>query len=111
MSEAQAKREADRCMVCGRCGNCRSCLDLFGCPAFFVDSSGIHIDPDCALDIFERLGARHLVPVHWGTVNLRLGLPSMPRRRLAKIAAERGKNGVSILAHGEQLSLQHVVEP
>ena len=72
---------------------------------------GVHIDPDCALDIFERLGARHLVPVHWGTLHLRLGLPSMPRRRLEKIAATRSFEGVSILAHGEQLSLQHVVKP
>lgn len=67
---------------------------------------GVHIDPDCALDIFERLGAKHMVPVHWGTLHLRLGLPSMPRRRLAKIAGERNAAGVRILAHGEQLSLQ-----
>jgi hypothetical protein len=44
-------------------------------------------------------------------VNLRLGLPSMPRRRLAKIAAARGFAGVSILAHRERLALQHVVKP
>ena len=66
---------------------------------------GIHIDPDCALDIFERLGAKALVPVHWGTVNLRFGLPSMPRRRLAKVAAARGVGGVQILAHRERLVL------
>ncbi len=66
---------------------------------------GIHIDPDCALDIYERLGARAMVPIHWGTVNFRLGLPSMPRRRLAKIAAERSIRGVEILAHGQQLAL------
>jgi len=67
---------------------------------------GIHIDPDCALDIFERLGAKHLVPVHWGTLHLRLGLPSMPRRRLAKIAQQRNAAGVRILAHGEALPLR-----
>lgn len=66
---------------------------------------GVHIDPDCALDIYERLGARALVPVHWGTLHLRLGLPSMPRRRLAKIAAARSVGGVRILGHGEQLAL------
>ncbi len=67
---------------------------------------GIHIDPDCALDIFERLGARALVPVHWGTVHLPFGLPSTPRRRLAKIADQRGKTGgVRVLAHGESLGL------
>lgn len=66
---------------------------------------GVHIDPDCALDIYERLGARTLVPIHWGTVHLRLGLPSMPRRRLAKIAATRNLGGVHILRHDEQLPL------
>jgi L-ascorbate metabolism protein UlaG (beta-lactamase superfamily) len=72
---------------------------------------GVHIDPDCALDIYERLGARNMVPVHWGTLHLRLGLPSMPRRRLAKVVSERAKAGVRILAHGERLSLDDVVEP
>ena len=72
---------------------------------------GVHIDPDCALDIFERLGAKALVPVHWGTVNLRFGLPSMPRRRLAKVAAARGVGGVRILAHRERLVLASSVTP
>jgi L-ascorbate metabolism protein UlaG (beta-lactamase superfamily) len=66
---------------------------------------GIHIDPDCALDIYERLGARAMVPVHWGTLHLRLGLPSMPRRRLAKVASARGIAGVKVLAHGGALAL------
>ena len=66
---------------------------------------GVHIDPDCALDIFERLGARRLVPVHWGTVNLRLGPPSAPRRRLEQIAAARAVPGVAVLAHGGALRL------
>jgi L-ascorbate metabolism protein UlaG (beta-lactamase superfamily) len=71
-----------------------------------VMDGGIHIDPDCALDIFERLGARTLVPVHWGTVHLPLGLPGTPRRRLAKVAHERGKtDAVRVLAHGESLGL------
>jgi hypothetical protein len=43
--------------------------------------------------------------VHWGTVNLRLGLPSMPRRRLEHVAAAREVEGVKVLAHGEQLRL------
>lgn len=71
-----------------------------------VMDGGIHIDPDCALEIFERLGARTLVPVHWGTVHLPFGLPGTPRRRLARIARERGKTDrVRVLAHGESLGL------
>lgn len=67
---------------------------------------GVHIDPDCALDIYERLGAKALVPVHWGTVNLRFGLPSAPRRRLAQVAGERSVGGVQILAHRERFALK-----
>jgi L-ascorbate metabolism protein UlaG (beta-lactamase superfamily) len=71
-----------------------------------VMDGGIHIDPDCALDIFERLGARSLVPVHWGTVHLPFGLPGTPRRRLVQSARERGKTDrVRVLAHGESLGL------
>jgi len=66
---------------------------------------GVHIDPDCALDIYERLGAKALIPVHWGTVNLRLGLPSMPSKRLTKVASVRGVGGVQVLQHGQQLEL------
>ena len=55
---------------------------------------GIHIDPDCALDIYERLGARALVPVHWGTLHLRFGLPraaraGSPRSPRAQAVRER----------------------
>lgn len=67
---------------------------------------GVHIDPDCALDIFERLGAKALVPVHWGTVNLRLGGPaSMASRRLQQVAAARGVERVRVLRHGQSLDL------
>jgi len=45
-SEIQARGEASRCLFCGMCGNCRACLDLFGCPAFYVDGDHIAIDPD-----------------------------------------------------------------
>jgi L-ascorbate metabolism protein UlaG (beta-lactamase superfamily) len=71
-----------------------------------VFDRGIHIDPDCALDIFERLGARTLVPIHWGTVQLPFGLPSTPRKRLTQVAQVRGKTDVvRVLAHRESLGL------
>jgi L-ascorbate metabolism protein UlaG (beta-lactamase superfamily) len=67
---------------------------------------GIHIDPDTALDIAQRLGARAMIPVHWGTVHLRLGPPAAPRRRLEKIAhAEGASELVRVLDHGEALRL------
>jgi L-ascorbate metabolism protein UlaG (beta-lactamase superfamily) len=66
---------------------------------------GVHIDPDTAVAIYERLGAKALVPVHWGTLNLRLGRPSAPKRRLEALVEERGLGGVHVLAHGESLVL------
>lgn len=67
---------------------------------------GIHIDPDAALSIFERLGAAAMVPIHWGTLNLRLGSPTAPRRRLVEAAAERGKDThVRVLGHGDSLAI------
>jgi heterodisulfide reductase subunit A len=45
LTENAARREATRCLVCGMCGNCRTCLDLFGCPAFYVEEEQVHIDP------------------------------------------------------------------
>ncbi len=66
---------------------------------------GVHIDPDCALDIYQRLGARRLVPVHWGTVNLRLGPPSAPRRRIEQLARARQIAGVTVLGHGQALAV------
>lgn len=69
---------------------------------------GVHIDPDCALDIFERLGAKTMVPVHWGTLNLRLGPPSMPKRRFFAQARDRQLlDIVSILGHGDCLTIKN----
>lgn len=68
---------------------------------------GIHIDPDGALDIFERLGAATMVPIHFGTVHLPLGLAQTPRWRLQKIARLRGAEAtVRVLAHREPLILR-----
>jgi L-ascorbate metabolism protein UlaG (beta-lactamase superfamily) len=67
---------------------------------------GVHIDPDTALHLAERLKARYMVPVHWGTVNLRLGPASAPRKRLQEIATQTGKEqNVRILDHGQELDL------
>lgn len=68
---------------------------------------GVHIDPDTALHIAERLGARAMVPIHWGTVHLRLGPPSMPRRRLVAVAGERELSAlVRVLGHGDTLEVR-----
>jgi len=67
---------------------------------------GVHIDPDTALALSERLGARSLVPIHWGTVSLRLGPTSGPKTRLQRVAQEQDKTDlVRVLAHGETMTL------
>lgn len=65
---------------------------------------GVHIDPDCALDIHERLGARMMIPVHWGTLHFAFQ-KRKPPLRLAEAAAERKVETVRILGHGESLDL------
>lgn len=65
---------------------------------------GIHIDPDAAIAIYERLGARAMIPVHWGTVNLRLSPAHMPKARLLQVA-DPSRHLVHILAHHESLAL------
>jgi len=44
LDETAARAEAARCQSCGQCGNCRACLDLFGCPAFYMEDDRIFID-------------------------------------------------------------------
>ena len=46
LTEARARAEAERCMICGQCGKCRSCVELFGCPAFYLKDRQIHIDSE-----------------------------------------------------------------
>ena len=48
-TEAEARGEAERCLVCGMCGNCNSCIDLFGCPAFYSEDDKTFIDPNLCM--------------------------------------------------------------
>ena len=69
---------------------------------------GIHIDPDTALAVADRLGATTMIPIHWGTVHLRLGPKTAPRSRLVKVAKMTGKTDlVQILEHGEKWTLKN----
>ena len=67
---------------------------------------GVHIDPDTALEIAGRLGARRMVPVHYGTLQLPFGPAYTAPRRLARAAARADQGArVRILEHGESLRL------
>lgn len=68
---------------------------------------GVHICPETALGIAQRLGARAMVPIHWGTVNLRLFHRRVaPAKILVDVAvAQNLEEFVQVLAHGDALAL------
>ncbi len=50
----------------------------------------IHLGPDGAVQAFEELGARALMPVHWGLFNLALHGWRQPIERIWELASARG---------------------
>ena len=64
-----------------------------------------HMNPEQAVQAFEDLGARLLVPMHWGTFKLADEPLDEPPRRLEAERARRGipQERVRVLAVGETL--------
>jgi len=62
-----------------------------------------HMDPAEALQAFHDLGARHMIPMHWGTFDLTDEPPDLPPRVLQQAAS--GAEGVHVLAVGERWRL------
>ena len=68
---------------------------------------GVHIDPLAALDIAEALGARKIIPIHWGAVSLRLGPVDEAPRRLVEHAHRRGRGeDIIVLWPGEHWDVE-----
>ncbi|HEY0413588.1 MAG TPA: MBL fold metallo-hydrolase [Allosphingosinicella sp.] len=55
--------------------------------------SGNHMDPDEAVEVFRRLGAKSALGVHWGTFQLTFEAIDDPPRRLRAALARRGMKG------------------
>ena len=63
----------------------------------------VHTSPEEALQAFEDLGARSMVPIHWGTFDLAEEPLDDPPRRLSAAVAHRQLDAarVWVLRHGE----------
>ena len=62
----------------------------------------VHMNPEDALRVLVDLGARHMVPIHWGTFVVSYEPIDEPIAWLAELARERGlTDRVAILRHGE----------
>ncbi len=72
-------------------------------PTWFLKS--MHMSPEEAIAAFHDLSARHLVPIHWGTILLGDEPPGEPPVRLRKEFARRGlpAEALQVLAVGETI--------
>ncbi len=75
-------------------------------PQWFM--SNRHMTPSQAVDAFEDLKARHMMPIHWGSFSLSLESPGEPIERLTKILEDRPdlKERVHIMPHGEKFTIE-----
>lgn len=65
-----------------------------------------HLTPPQAIDAFLDIGARHLIPIHFGTFRLSLERLSQPIEWLERLVKERNlEEKVHILKHGEVIDL------
>jgi L-ascorbate metabolism protein UlaG (beta-lactamase superfamily) len=65
-----------------------------------------HLSSDDALTLFERLGARYLIPYHWGTFHHVTSGPYSAKRRLDALLREHPRrNDVIALAPGSTCAL------
>ncbi len=74
-------------------------------PPWFMEHH--HMNPEQAVQAFETLGARWMIPMHWGAFQLTDEPISEPAERLASTRAvsDGGDGGVALLAVGETLEL------
>lgn len=68
----------------------------------------VHMNPEEAVQAFEDLGAKRMIPMHHETFPLGIGLPCEPRRRLqAAIEARRLTDRIIAPLEGETVRLIH----
>ncbi|HEV8584995.1 MAG TPA: MBL fold metallo-hydrolase [Methylomirabilota bacterium] len=63
-----------------------------------------HVNPEEALQLFEDVGARHLVPIHFGTFDMNREPFAEPPGRLMKAAVARGlEERMALLSPGQSI--------
>jgi L-ascorbate metabolism protein UlaG (beta-lactamase superfamily) len=73
---------------------------------------GVHVCPEEALQAFLDLGARRMIPMHYGTFRLSQEPMAEPVERLLAAAAKAGVSGsVCVLPEGETDVIQPMHEP
>ncbi|QDG51786.1 hypothetical protein FIV42_13830 [Persicimonas caeni] len=65
-------------------------IAMYEIGAFNTNWGQIHLGPEGALDAFEMMDAKLVVPIHWGTFDLGLHGWKDPIRTFATLADERG---------------------
>jgi N-acyl-phosphatidylethanolamine-hydrolysing phospholipase D len=64
-----------------------------------------HVNPEEAVQLFEDVGGRLMVPMHWGTFDLNREPPNEPPARLLAEALRRGvEERIAILSPGQTIS-------
>ncbi|VVB60931.1 L-ascorbate-6-phosphate lactonase UlaG [uncultured archaeon] len=74
-------------------------------PRWFMKSH--HMSPEDALDAMEMLGAKEMVPIHWGSFRMALDSTDEPKEVLLKLIENSSmKEKVHILENGEKYILK-----
>ncbi|MFH1874039.1 MAG: MBL fold metallo-hydrolase [Pseudomonadota bacterium] len=75
-------------------------------PQWFMKTR--HMKPGEAVQAFEDLKAKWMIPIHWGTFKLSAEPLNQPLKLLDKIIAERPslKDKIHILPHGQEITLR-----
>lgn len=64
----------------------------------------VHMNPEEALQAFQDLGAKQMVPMHYGSFRLSFEPPDEPLERLLAAAKKRGiENCISVMIEGQPL--------
>ena len=115
MEEKGEKRTFYHAGDCGMSGYFKQIGDRFKIDIAFLPIGAYdppsfrkhHLAPEDALDALEMLGARMMVPIHWGTFNLSWEPFDEPPRRLLDFSRKRGlENRVRLLQPGESTVIE-----